>query len=125
MVSERARSTLLAFLFILASTWPAAAIEASFEGRLMRLSEILGSLHYLRNLCGEDGDQWRQEMQSLIEAENATGERRARFIASFNRGYRAFVDTHRTCTPSTVEVISRYMNEGETLSREIAGTFGN
>ena len=31
---------------------------------LMRLAEVLGSLHYLRNLCGEKGNQWRPRWSS-------------------------------------------------------------
>ncbi|MDH3196540.1 MAG: TIGR02301 family protein, partial [Hyphomicrobiales bacterium] len=34
-----------------------------YEDRLLRLSEILGGLHFLRQLCGfEDGAVWRAEM---------------------------------------------------------------
>ncbi|TPK77024.1 TIGR02301 family protein [Mesorhizobium sp. B2-3-3] len=104
---------------------PASSAEAPFEPGLMRLAEILGSLHFLRNLCGEKGDQWRVEMQKLIDSENPDAERRARFIASFNRGYRSFGGTYTRCTTSATEAISRYMKEGETLSRDIASRYGN
>ncbi|WP_395447497.1 TIGR02301 family protein [Aminobacter sp. UC22_36] len=104
---------------------PARAVEAPFEPGLMRLAEVLGSLHFLRNLCGEKGTQWRGEMEKLLQAENPSPERRARFIASFNRGYRSFDGTYTACTPSATEAISRYMKEGEALSRDIASRFGN
>lgn len=107
------------------STRPAVSAEAPFEPGLMRLAEVLGSLHFLRNLCGEKGDQWRAEMGKLLESENPDADRRARFIASFNRGYRSFGGTYTHCTPSATEAISRYMKEGETLSREIASRYGN
>ena len=103
---------------------PALSAEAPFEPGLMRLAEVLGSLHFLRNLCGEKGDQWRAEVEKLIESENPDPERRARFIASFNRGYRSF-GTYTHCTASATEAISRYMKEGETLSRDIASRYGN
>ena len=48
----------------------AASAEAPFEQPLMRLAEVLGSLHYLRNLCGEAGNQWRNEMEQLLASEN-------------------------------------------------------
>ncbi|RVD52296.1 TIGR02301 family protein, partial [Mesorhizobium sp. M7A.F.Ca.ET.027.03.2.1] len=35
---------------------PALSAESPFEPGLMRLAEVLGSLHFLRNLCGEKGD---------------------------------------------------------------------
>ncbi|MDR7223153.1 TIGR02301 family protein [Aminobacter aminovorans] len=104
---------------------PVRAVEAPFEPGLMRLAEVLGSLHFLRNLCGEKGTQWRGEMEKLLQAENPSPERRARFIASFNRGYRSFDGTYTACTPSATEAISRYMKEGEALSRDIASRFGN
>ena len=62
---------------------------APFDGSLQRLAEILGALHYLRNLCGaNEGLKWRNEMQAIIDAEAPSGDRRARMIASFNRGSR-------------------------------------
>ncbi|CAI2935549.1 TIGR02301 family protein [Aminobacter sp. P9b] len=104
---------------------PARAVEAPFEPGLLRLAEVLGSLHFLRNLCGEKGTQWRGEMEKLLQAENPSPERRARFIASFNRGYRSFDGTYTACTPSATEAIGRYMKEGEALSRDIASRYGN
>ncbi len=103
----------------------AFAAEAPFEPGLMRLAEVLGSLQFLRNLCGEKGDQWRGQMEKLLESENPDPERRARFIASFNRGYRSFSSTYTQCTASATEAIGRYMKEGETLSRDIASRYGN
>jgi uncharacterized protein (TIGR02301 family) len=103
---------------------PARAVEAPFEPGLLRLAEILGSLHFLRNLCGEKGDQWRGEMQKLLDSENPDPQRRARLIASFNRGYRSF-SGYIQCTPSATEAINRYMQEGQALSRDIASRYGN
>ena len=103
----------------------AASVEAKFEQPLMRLAEVLGSLHYLRNLCGETGNQWRSEMEQLLASENPAPERRARFVASFNRGYRSFDGVYVACTPSATEAISRYMKEGEALTRDIATRYGN
>ncbi len=121
-------STYIMAMTLAASTMlaaPARAVEAPFEPGLMRLAEVLGSLHFLRNLCGEKGTQWRGEMEKLLQAENPSADRRARFIASFNRGYRSFDGTYTACTPSATEAISRYMKEGEALSRDIASRFGN
>lgn len=103
----------------------ARAAESPFEGQLMRLAEILGSLHYLRNLCGEEGQDWRDRMAALLEAENPDEARRARFVASFNRGYRSFEETYATCTSSAIEAINRYIREGEALARDTATRFGN
>lgn len=125
---KRAAAPLLAACLaasIATTARPAFAAEAPFEPGLMRLAEVLGSLQFLRNLCGEKGDQWRGQMEKLLESENPDPERRARFIASFNRGYRSFSSTYTQCTASATEAIGRYMKEGETLSRDIASRYGN
>jgi uncharacterized protein (TIGR02301 family) len=116
-----------AFLAMAMAATPAlaASAEAPFEQPLMRLAEVLGSLHYLRNLCGETGNQWRGEMEQLLASENPQAGRRARFVANFNRGYRSFDGVYVTCTASATEAISRYMKEGEALSRDIATRYGN
>lgn len=122
-----ARSFILALIAAAAlavAPVPARAVDAPFEPGLLRLAEILGSLHFLRNLCGEKSDQWRGEMEKLLQSENPDPQRRARFIASFNRGYRSF-GGYTQCTPSATEAINRYMQEGQTLSRDIASRYGN
>jgi len=107
------------------ATPPAKAVEAAYEQNLLRLAEILGSLHYLRNLCGENGDAWRQEMEKLLESEKPDEQRKARFVASFNRGYRSFETVYTSCTPSALESVRRYMKEGEALTRDVASRYGN
>ena len=90
------------------------------------LSEIMGSFRYLRPLCGaQEGAKWRTEMQSLVEAEATGGDRRDRLIASFNRGFRGFQETYRTCTPAAELVIRRYLEEGARISRDITARYAN
>ncbi|MHB2265756.1 TIGR02301 family protein [Aliihoeflea sp. PC F10.4] len=103
----------------------ARANDSPFEANLVRLSEVLGSLHFLRNLCGEASNEWFAHMEQLLEAEDPDDTRRARFVASFNAGYQAFESNYMRCTPSAVEAINRYMKEGETLSRDTAARYGN
>src|SRR6267143_474500 len=94
---------------------PARAQDAAapFDGDLQRLAEILGTLHYLRGICGtNEGPKWRNEMQALIDAETPSGDRRARMIAGFNRGYNGLQETYRTCTPAATVPIRRYIEEG-------------
>ncbi len=100
--------------------------RAPYEGDLQRLSEILGALQYLRGICGaNDGQAWRNEMQSLIDADAPSGERRDRLIASFNRGYRGFQQTYRTCTPAANLAIRRYLSEGGRIARDITARYAN
>ena len=107
---------------------PARAIDSSvaFEAELSRLSEILGALHHLRNLCGaNEGAKWRNEMQAILDAEGQIPERRAKLIASFNKGYRGFQQTYRSCTPAADTAIRRYLDEGAKIAREITARYTN
>ena len=104
----------------------AQAAVAPFDGSLQRLAEILGALHYLRNICGaNEGQKWRDEMQSLVNAEAPSGDRRLRMIASFNRGYRGYQQSYRTCTPAAELVIRRYLEEGSKIAREMTARYAN
>lgn len=99
--------------------------EPPYEKEMQRLAEILGAVHYLRTLCGADeGQTWRSMMQQLIDAETPTAERRARLVDSFNRGYRGFEQTYRTCTRTAVWVIDSYMEEGAEIAQKIASRYG-
>ena len=109
----------------MAVAMPASAVEAPFEKDLRRLAELLGSLHYLRNLCGDEGTTWRGEMEKLLAAENPDEARRAMLVAHFNQGYRSFGSTYTSCTPAAVSAIDRFMAEGRELTREIATRYGN
>jgi uncharacterized protein (TIGR02301 family) len=97
-----------------------------FENELQRLSEILGALHYLRGVCGaNEGQKWRNEMQALIDAEAPSGARRSQMIASYNRGYRVFQQSYRTCTPAADLAIRRYLEEGSKIAREVTARYAN
>src|SRR5579863_4018828 len=124
------RKKFLAALIILSacSLGPARAEDAPapFDGDLQRLAEILGTLHYLRGICGaNEGMKWRNEMQALIDAETPSGDRRARMIAGFNRGYNGFQQTYRTCTPAASVAIRRYIEEGSKISRDLTARYAN
>jgi uncharacterized protein (TIGR02301 family) len=121
------------FLFTLAllASLPAAAQtpaqdRAPYETALSQLAEILGALHYLRPLCGatEQG-QWRNEMQALLDAAQLPGDKRNLLVTSFNRGYVAYEQTYRSCTPAASLAVRRFLDEGARLSRDIATRYSN
>ena len=99
---------------------------APYDPDLQRLSEILGALHFLRGICNSsDGQKWRIEAQALIDAEAPTGDRHNQMVASFNRGYRGFQQSYRTCTPAADVVIRRYLEEGAKIARDITARYAN
>jgi uncharacterized protein (TIGR02301 family) len=128
---NRFRQPLLAVSIVLALVSAARAQEAApeapveppapiYEEKLLRLSEILGALSFLRDLCGDqDGDAWRNEMISLLIAEKPPPLRRKRLIARFNHGFETFNAVYRTCTPSAKLSISRYLTEGAALASDV------
>jgi uncharacterized protein (TIGR02301 family) len=123
------RRALVLASIALAAAGSAARAEvaaAPFDGNLQRLAEILGALHHLRGICGaNEGQKWRNEMQAIVDAETPQGDRRARIIASFNRGYRGYQQTYRTCTPAADLVIRRYLEEGSKIIRDVTARYAN
>ena len=123
------RRLLIATSIVLALAHPASAqnpAATAFEGSLQRLAEILGALHYLRNICGaNEGLKWRNEMQALVDAEAQGGERKARLTAAFNRGYRGYQQNYNSCTPAAEVVIRRYLDEGSKIARDMTARYAN
>ncbi len=91
--------------------------DRPYDGKLVRLSEILGGIHYLRELCGADeGQVWRDQMKEIIDLEGTTAIRRAKLVKGFNKGYRGYRRTYRSCTEPAKTAIDRFMDEGAALS---------
>lgn len=130
MRSRRSGSTALPALFAAAL---AAAVSNGvsaqtfnletrpYDERLLRLSEVLGAIHFLRELCGgNDGMIWRDRMTELMSAEGSTPQRRARLTRAFNTGYRSYSRTYSTCTPSAQTAINRFLAEGTEIADALA-----
>ncbi|MDD9910938.1 MAG: TIGR02301 family protein [Ahrensia sp.] len=98
---------------------------APYDDKLLRLAEVLGSIHYLRNLCQSgEGNKWREIMSSLLVSERPGPNRREQLVAHFNRGYRAFDQIYGTCTPAAVAAAERYRQEGSALAGQITQRYG-
>ena len=102
----------------------AAPDAKPYDDKLMRISEILGAIHYLRELCGaNEGQYWRERMRELMDAEGSSALRRARLTRAFNQGYRSYGRTYNTCSPSAQTAITRFIAEGAQLSDGLVKTF--
>jgi uncharacterized protein (TIGR02301 family) len=105
---------------------PPQVVTAPYDRDLYRLSEILGALHFLRGICASnEGQKWRTEAQTLIDAEAPSGERHDQMVVSFNRGYRGFQQSYRSCTPAAMIVTRRYLEEGAGIARDITARYAN
>lgn len=103
---------------------PAELPPPIYEDKLLRLSEILGALSFLRDLCGEeDGPAWRREMDALLTAEQPSDTRRQRLVARFNHGFETFNAIYRVCTPSAELALGRYLSEGQTLAADVRSRY--
>ena len=102
-----------------ASTPPKAVTtdDRPYDAQLFRLAEILGTLHYLRELCGaNEGQVWREHMRELAASEGTSALRRAKLVESFNRGYRDYSRTYRSCTQPAIVAIQRYIEQASAIT---------
>jgi len=91
-----------------------------------RMAEILGSLHYLDNLCHNSSEEWRLFMDRLILTENnMSPDHRTRLVMAFNRSYRAFSENYLQCTKAAVQATDLYRREGRILADELVKRYGN
>jgi uncharacterized protein (TIGR02301 family) len=96
---------------------PLTSDDRPYDAQLFRLAEILGTLHYLRELCGaNEGQVWREQMRELAASEGTSALRRAKLVESFNRGYRDYSRTYRTCTQPALVAIQRYMDQASAIA---------
>lgn len=120
--------SLLMLALVTGTTFPARAASDSkpYDDRLLRLSEVLGAIHYLRELCGSnEGQYWRDRMRDLMEAEGSSALRRAKLTRAFNQGYRSYSRTYNTCSPSAQTAITRFLSEGSDLSDGLLKAYPN
>jgi uncharacterized protein (TIGR02301 family) len=122
---SRAAALIAAAATIAAGAWAQAPTGDAkpYDDKLLRLSEILGAVHYLRELCGaNDGQAWRDRMKELMDSEGSSALRRAKLTRSFNNGYRSYSRTYSACSPSAQTAITRFLTEGAEIADTLAKT---
>ncbi len=103
------------------SSAPPPPDDRPYDDKLLRLAEILGAVHYLREVCGaQEGQLWRNQMKDILKNEGSTAVRRAKLVNSFNNGYRGYRRTYRTCTSSATLAIARFSTEGAQIAVALA-----
>lgn len=107
---------------------PSPAPEPSpppYEPQLLRLSEVMGALTYLRSLCGErDAETYRAKMAALLAAEATSSARKERLAGAYNHGFQGYALTYRACTPAARVVIARFLDEAARVSKDLANRYG-
>jgi uncharacterized protein (TIGR02301 family) len=108
-----------------APTEPKGPDLPPYEPQVERLAELMGTLAYMRDLCGAgDGAQWRDKMSELLASEGSTDLRRDRLAGAFNRGLSGYAVTYVRCTPAAAAVITRSLDEAGRLTHDLASHFG-
>jgi uncharacterized protein (TIGR02301 family) len=103
------------------SSLPPPPDDRPYDVKLLRLTEILGAVHYLRELCGaQEGQLWRDQMKEILKNEGSTAARRAKLVNAFNDGYRGYRRTYRSCTSSATLAVTRFSTEGAQIAAALA-----
>lgn len=105
---------------LFSGTLPVRAQIVPYDASLNELAEVLGSVHYLSNLCADTkSNLWRDEMGNLLATERPDPVRRSRLVASFNRGYRSFASVYVSCTDQARQAADQFVARGAALAAEI------
>lgn len=91
------------------------------EADLVRLSEILGAVHHLREVCNaNEGQLWRGKMQELLRLEDPDAALKELLIARFNRAYHQHRLAYSRCTGQARSDAARLLDEGAALTDRLA-----
>jgi uncharacterized protein (TIGR02301 family) len=95
------------------------------ENGLVRLAEILGAVHHLRDVCGaHEGSLWRNKMIDLLEAARPPAGRRQYLIGRFNDAYYRVRGTYPQCSPGAVREVNALFGEGQQLAAKLTSASG-
>lgn len=107
-----------------AASLPAHADNAqdNLTAGLVRLAEILGSVHHLREVCGADeGALWRNKMIDMMNVASLDAEARQRMISHFNEAYYRAQSMFPECSGSAAAQSNALFDEGRKLAASLAG----
>lgn len=107
----------IAVLLYGALALPAGAQSPRYERNLLRLSEILGAMHHLQQVCGKHDDQnWRNQMMEVMKVERVKGDKKQRLTDTFNRSYMQHQELFTSCTQAADRYIDAFVGEGTELT---------
>lgn len=82
-----------------------------YEKKMNRLSEVLGALQFLENLCNKKEPYWRNYLEQLIKFQQATVEQKTQRIEFYNYGYQSLKENYTTCTSTALLAEKKYLTE--------------
>lgn len=97
--------------------------QASYRADMVRLAEVLGAVHLLRERCGaREGQMWRRKMLEMLDIEASRKQERDMLINHFNKSYYAMRVNHSRCSMRTISEMNAYIDEGASLAGRLART---
>lgn len=115
---------IMALAIVLAITLaPAPARADKLTDGIGRLSEILGTIHHLRDICGaNDGPLWRNKMIDMINVAELNATQRQVMISHFNDAFYQARTRYPTCTTNAAKRANKLFDEAHRLAARLSGT---
>lgn len=114
----------LALVLLAVMAQPADAQSRKLERRLVRISEVMGALHYLRGACYRpERTQWRSQFDLLLKQYRPQIALRNQMTDAFHGSYVYHQRNFNGCNGNTAAEASILAEEGERLSRKLANMF--
>lgn len=107
---------------------PSAPTPDSAHAPLSELSETLGALALLSQICSPTPDApniWRIRMEALVESEGEPAGASERMKGAFNRGYADYSTSYTRCTPAARAAQISLRQEAARLARWLNQRFGS
>jgi uncharacterized protein (TIGR02301 family) len=100
---------------------PFPASASQLNDGLMRLAEILGSVHHLRDVCGaNDGLLWRNKMIDMMNVAKLDPKQRKAMISHFNDAFYDARTRFPHCTSDAAKRANSLFNEAHHLAERLA-----
>ena len=108
-----------------AAPTPPPVSPPPYQADLLRLSEMMGALAYLADLChAGDGEGFRDRISRLNDADPRPQAQKDEIAGAFNRGFEGYRLTYRACTDNARATIADYLARTQQLARDVAARFG-
>lgn len=100
---------------------PLPASASQLNDGLMRLAEILGSVHHLRDVCGaNDGLLWRNKMIDMMNVAKLDPKQRKAMISHFNDAFYDARTRFPQCTSDAANRANALFDEAHRLAERLA-----
>jgi uncharacterized protein (TIGR02301 family) len=101
----------------------AGDLDSGLDKGLVRLAEILGSVHHLREVCGaNEGALWRNKMIDMLNAATLGAQERQLMISHFNDAYYQAQKAFPDCSDGAAQASNSLFDEAHKLAARLAGT---